>query len=108
MLEWVATSFCRGSSQPRDQTWVSHIAGNPLPLQADSLPTEPPWKPWISWVDPKSNDTCHFETHEKDRKEDDHVKMKAETGVKPHKAKKCLEQLLQARGGEKGFPPRPL
>ena len=26
-LEWVAFSFSRGSSQPRDQTQVSHIAG---------------------------------------------------------------------------------
>ena len=26
ILEWVAISFSRGSSQPRDQTWVSHIA----------------------------------------------------------------------------------
>ena len=26
-LEWVATSFSRGSSQPRDQTQVSHLAG---------------------------------------------------------------------------------
>ena len=34
ILEWVAFSFSRGSSQPRDQTQVSHIAG-------DSLPTEP-------------------------------------------------------------------
>ena len=25
--EWVAISFSRGSSQPRDQTQVSHIAG---------------------------------------------------------------------------------
>ena len=25
--EWVAIPFSRGSSQPRDQTWVSHIAG---------------------------------------------------------------------------------
>ena len=25
--EWVAISFSRGSSQPRDQTWVSRIAG---------------------------------------------------------------------------------
>ena len=25
--EWAAISFSRGSSQPRDQTWVSHIAG---------------------------------------------------------------------------------
>ena len=27
ILEWVAISFCRRSSQPRDQTSVSHIAG---------------------------------------------------------------------------------
>ena len=27
ILEWVAFAFCRGSSQPRDQTQVSHIAG---------------------------------------------------------------------------------
>ena len=27
ILEWVAFSFSRGSSQPRDETQVSHIAG---------------------------------------------------------------------------------
>ena len=27
ILEWVAISFSRGSSQPKDRTWVSHIAG---------------------------------------------------------------------------------
>ena len=27
ILEWVAISYSRGSSQPREQTWVSHIAG---------------------------------------------------------------------------------
>ena len=27
VLEWVAISFSRGSSRPRDQTWVSHIVG---------------------------------------------------------------------------------
>ena len=27
ILEWVATPFSRGSSRPRDQTWVSCIAG---------------------------------------------------------------------------------
>ena len=27
VLEWVAISFFRGSSRPRDQTWVSHIVG---------------------------------------------------------------------------------
>ena len=38
ILEWVAFPFSRGSSQPRDQTQVSH-------LQEDSLPAEPPRKP---------------------------------------------------------------
>ena len=33
ILEWVATSFSRGSSRPRDRTWVSPA------LQADSLPS---------------------------------------------------------------------
>ena len=27
VLEWIAISFSRGSSQPRNLTWVSHIAG---------------------------------------------------------------------------------
>ena len=27
VLDWVAISFFRASSQPRDQTWVSHTAG---------------------------------------------------------------------------------
>ena len=27
ILEWVAIPFSKGSSQPRDRTWVSHIAG---------------------------------------------------------------------------------
>ena len=27
VLEWVAISFSRGSSRPRDWTWVSHIVG---------------------------------------------------------------------------------
>src|SRR5574340_32140 len=38
ILEWVAFSFFRGSSQPRDQTQVSRTAGN-------SLPAEPQGKP---------------------------------------------------------------
>ena len=36
ILEWVAISFSRGSSQPKHQTQLSHTA--------DSLPTEPPGK----------------------------------------------------------------
>ena len=44
ILEWVAMSSSRGSSQPRDRTQVSA-------LQADSLPSEPPGKPMIlKWV----------------------------------------------------------
>ena len=39
ILEWVAIAFSRGSSQPRDQT------RSPT-LQADSLPSEPPGKPF--------------------------------------------------------------
>ena len=27
ILEWVTISFSRGSSRPRDRTWVSHIGG---------------------------------------------------------------------------------
>ena len=38
ILEWVAFPFSRASSQPRDQTQVSHIAG-------DSWPAEPQGKP---------------------------------------------------------------
>ena len=34
ILEWVAISFSRGSSRPRDQTQVSHIAGRRFNLRA--------------------------------------------------------------------------
>ena len=34
VLEWVAISFSRGSSQPRDQTQVSHIIGKRLTIWA--------------------------------------------------------------------------
>ena len=34
VLERVAISFSRGSSQPRDRTWVSHIAGRPFTIWA--------------------------------------------------------------------------
>ena len=38
ILEWVAISFSRGPSRPRDRTWVSC-------MQADTLTSEPPGKP---------------------------------------------------------------
>ena len=31
ILAWVAISFSRGSSQPRDQTWISHVLGRFFP-----------------------------------------------------------------------------
>ena len=34
ILEWVAISFSRRSSQPRDRTWVSHIAGRRFAIWA--------------------------------------------------------------------------
>ena len=49
VLEWVAISFSRGSSQPRDWTWVSA-------LQADFLTFEPLGKPRQSLRN--KNDLC--------------------------------------------------
>ena len=43
ILEWAAISFSRGSSQPRDRTWVSCIADRRF------LPSEPPGKPREGW-----------------------------------------------------------
>ena len=34
ILEWVAISFSREASQPRDRTWVSHLAGRRCNLWA--------------------------------------------------------------------------
>ena len=34
ILEWVAISFSRGSSRPRDRTWVSCIAGRCFTVRA--------------------------------------------------------------------------
>ena len=44
MLEWVADSYSRGSSQPRDQICVSCGL---LHWQVDSLPLAPPGKPFL-------------------------------------------------------------
>ena len=49
ILEWVAISFSRRSSQPKDRTRVS-------PLQADTLPSEPPGKPgFLNFVEMSEN-----------------------------------------------------
>ena len=34
VLEWIAISFSRGSSQPRNRTWVSRIAGRRFTVRA--------------------------------------------------------------------------
>ena len=48
VLEWVAISFSRGSSQPRDQTQVSHIAGRHFTLWATR-------ESWILIISPNKN-----------------------------------------------------
>ena len=47
ILEWVAVSFSRQSSWPRDRTQVSSDCSQSPVLQADSLLTEPPGKPQV-------------------------------------------------------------
>ena len=42
ILEWVDIHFSRRSSQPRDQTWVSHIAGKFYTIWA-TTPVQHPW-----------------------------------------------------------------
>ena len=48
--EWVAIPFSRGSSQPRDQTQVSHIGGRLFTVRAtrEALLTMP--KPLTAWI----------------------------------------------------------
>ena len=62
ILEWVVISFSRGSSQPRDQTWVSHITGtrfNLWPTRDWNLPlkTENPLKSF-KWLRTMVVDCC--------------------------------------------------
>ena len=45
ILEWVAIPFSRGSSQPRDRTWVSRITS----VFFFFLPFEPPGKPYSEY-----------------------------------------------------------
>ena len=44
ILEWVAIPLSRGSSQPRDWTWVSHIAGRFFTIWATR--EAPLWSNW--------------------------------------------------------------
>ena len=45
ILEWVAYPFSRGTSQPRNQTGVSSIAGRFLPDELPEKPLNPPTQP---------------------------------------------------------------
>ena len=45
ILEWIAISFSRGSSWPRDQTWVSCIAGRFFTIWATREAWPRPYKP---------------------------------------------------------------
>ena len=47
VLEWVATSFSRGSSQPRDRTQISHIPGRCFNLWATYTPVKKP-NTWLA------------------------------------------------------------
>ena len=60
ILEWVATPSSRGSSRPRDQTWVSLC---PLHWQVGSSPLVPPEKPLgtVTWHKPPANSGLHVE-----------------------------------------------
>ena len=58
ILEWVAIPFSRGSSQPRDLTQLSHIAGRFFTLwaireaclsHAEPNPTSLPWQQSPTW-----------------------------------------------------------
>ena len=44
ILEWVAILFSRGSSQPRDQIRVSHMAGRLLTIWATGMPLRRVWE----------------------------------------------------------------
>ena len=64
ILEWVAVPFSRGSSQPRDQTQVSHIAGRFFTSWATRESRE------ISVMQPKKAQECHPPPEDKrDKKE---------------------------------------
>ena len=50
ILEWVAMSSSRGSSQPRDQTWVSWVSC----IAGRFFTTEPPGKPTLCPSSPQT------------------------------------------------------
>ena len=75
ILEWVAIPFSRGSSQPRDQTWISCIAGRFFAIRAtrewlqilccstywEGDPTSLPLKSGLALVSCVAHRMCHSE-----------------------------------------------
>ena len=56
ILEWVAISFSRGSSWPRDQTQVSYLAGRFFNIWS----TRESWKEWINRSCNERKSTLHW------------------------------------------------
>ena len=72
ILEWVATSFSRGSSQPRDWTWVSRIVGRHFTVWAtrEALPMNiQDWFPlgWTGWISLRSKELSRVLQHRKSK-----------------------------------------
>ena len=63
VLEWVAISFSRGSSPPRNRTWVSRIAGRHFNLWATTTSRNHPHFE-ISLAEHWMYLTCMFEIYE--------------------------------------------
>ena len=66
ILEWVAISFTRGSSPPRDQTWVSHIEGRlfyQLSHQGSLNPKDIVHSIYISQWPSMGQETCYCWGH---------------------------------------------
>ena len=61
ILEWVAIPFCRGSSQPRDQTQVSCIAGGFFTIWATKEAPVRGWGPikLVGYIEGKLGSYCH-------------------------------------------------
>ena len=69
ILEWIAISFSRGSSQPRDQTWVSSFSciGRQVlyhwaTCEALSL-SKPWWSPLLPNFISQPRPSCEFQMH---------------------------------------------
>ena len=61
ILEWVAIPISKGSSQPRDQTWVSRIIGRFFTIWATREAKIITWRWWDAlWMMPINKDKKEF------------------------------------------------